>query len=62
MQPTHHTMDPHTNLIGTTTGMLFGLITPQPSIQNTIIFATIGAIVGFLVTQLCKWIWKKVVR
>ena len=53
---------PHHNIIGTTSGMVFGLITPTQSMSNTIIFAAIGAVVGFVVTQFCKYIWKKIFK
>lgn len=49
-------------IAGTIGGTILAIL-PQLNtldVTRTIILAAVGAVASFLVTQLCKWIWKRI--
>jgi len=54
-------VDDNTTLIGTLSGTILSIIATfdLQDIVKTIILATVGAVVSFLVSRGLKWIWGK---
>ncbi|MBL7902951.1 MAG: hypothetical protein JNK73_13220 [Bacteroidia bacterium] len=63
MSHTAHSMNEHT-AIGTVAGSALTIVANIGSqdVVKTIVLGIIGAIVGFITTQACKWIYKGIKR
>ncbi|WP_258542303.1 hypothetical protein [Parvicella tangerina] len=49
-------------IAGTIGGTILAILPQLNSLDvtRTIILAAVGAVASFLVTQLCKWVWKRI--
>lgn len=58
----YHNAETHTTVVGTISGTVLTILVNigTHDVFKTIALAAIGAIVSFVVTQILKWIYKKI--